>query len=70
MKTIELTEYQAKLVWCALNASQSQATKFLIQYESGMLEDSVELEDWYNEAKKEYNALKEVKEQLGWDSDE
>ena len=65
---IELTEYQAKMLWCACNLSQSQATKFLIQYESGILDDSEELTDWYNEAKKEYQALKEVKDQLRWEN--
>ena len=65
-KTVELTEYQAKLVCGVCNFHQDQCVKFLIQYESGMLDDSEELTYWYNETKKEYNALKGVKEQLGW----
>lgn len=66
-KTIELTEYQAKLLYTACNMSQGQVVRFLIQYESGMFDDSEALTNWYGEGQKEYMALRAVKEQLGWD---
>ena len=64
-RIIEITAYQAKMLWAACNLAQSQAVSFLMQYESGLFKESAELTNWYDEAVQEYQALREIKEQIG-----
>lgn len=62
---IELTKYQAKVLWAACNAAQSNGVRYLMQYETDMFKDNDALADWYLETLEEYYALREVKNQLG-----
>lgn len=50
-----------RIIWTALNNAQNAGMKFLIQYESGLITKSPEIDAWYNETKKEFKVLQDTK---------
>lgn len=59
---MKLTEKQ--IIWTALNNAQNVGLKFLIQYESGIIKKSSEIDKWYQETKHEFKVLQKAKEEL------
>lgn len=64
---IEITEYQAKVLWTACNQAQGNG----IEHMSRVLRSGMQIpESWTDELTTEYDALQDIKEQLGWDNHE